>query len=129
METSGRSTPDQSARAKTRRLEIRERIKKSLIDQFFELDMYCYNVNAMEGRIGEDTAQKHFHQTKHSMQETYKANDRGEYIAAHTYTFHYLIRMYEKTFLPGESPVVDDTIFAQVLQSYLEHRWILPNSI
>ena len=41
------------------------------------------------------------------MQAPYKAGDRGEFIAAHTYTFHYLQRLYEQTFLPGETPVTD----------------------
>ena len=60
QETSEHSTPDQQARAKDRRLKIREQIKSAMVDQFFERDMYFYTVNAMEGRIGEDSPQKYF---------------------------------------------------------------------
>ncbi|MCL6269480.1 hypothetical protein M3P05_05940 [Sansalvadorimonas sp. 2012CJ34-2] len=119
-ETSASSSPSQQKRARKKRLEIREQVKSSMMDQFMERDMYYFTVNAMEGHIGEKSPQKYFHQAKHSMQAPYKAHDRGEFIAAHTYTFHFLKKLYESTFLPGETPVSDDAIFFQVLQNYLE---------
>ena len=103
-----------------RRFAIRDKLKKAIVDQFLERDMYYYTVNAMEGHVGEEAPQEHFHSAKHSMQDTYNAKDRGEFIAAHIYSYYNLHRLYEQTFLQGESPVINDAVFQQVLEQHIE---------
>ncbi|WP_087112809.1 hypothetical protein [Parendozoicomonas haliclonae] len=102
------------------RLEIRDSLKKAMVDQYLERDMYYFTVNAMEGHIGEEAPQEHFHKAKHSMQEIYRASNRGDYIAAHIYTFYNLHTLYEKTFLLPESPTIQDSSFQQVLEHHIE---------
>ncbi|WP_281646614.1 hypothetical protein [Parendozoicomonas sp. Alg238-R29] len=105
---------------KEQRLAIREVLKKAMVDQFIERDMYYFTVNAMEGRVGEESSQTPFHTAKHSLQKVYGAKDRGEFIAAHIYSFFHLHQLYKDTFLPGETPEGDDPVFNKVLQDNIE---------
>ena len=107
-------------RLNNERQALRELLKKAMVDQYMERDMYYFTVNAMEGHVGEEAPQKHFHHAKHSMQAVYGAKNRGQYIAAHIYSFHHLYQLYQATFTAGECPVVNDTIFHQVLQQHIE---------
>ncbi len=112
--------PQEKQRLKKELLIIRDTLKKAIVDQYLERDMYCYTVNAMEGHVGEQAPQKPFHDAKHSMQEIYKASSRGEYFAAHIYSFYNLHRLYEQTFIPPETAVLQDGVFQQVLEHHIE---------
>ena len=102
------------------RLAIREALKKAIVDQHIERDMYYFTVNAMEGSVGEEAPQKSFHDIKHSMQRTYGAKDRGQFIAAHIYSFYHLHQLYKDTFLPLERPEEHDPIFHAALEKTIE---------
>ncbi|MTI12625.1 hypothetical protein [Sansalvadorimonas verongulae] len=102
------------------RLAIRETLKKAIVDQHIERDMYYFTVNAMEGSVGEEAPQKSFHDIKRSMQRTYGAKDRGRFIAAHIYSFYHLHQLYKDTFLPLERPEENDPIFHAALERTIE---------
>lgn len=102
------------------RLLIRDALKKAMVDQYLERKFYCDTVNAMEGELGKNVSPAHFKNAKKSMETVYKVNNRGAYLAAHTYSFYHLHRLYEQTFIPPETPVLDDGIFQQVLDQHIE---------
>ena len=102
------------------RLAIRETLKKAIVDQYIEREMYYFTVNSMEGSVGKEAPQKSFHDAKHDMQKIYNAKDRGEFIAAHIYSFYHLHQLYKDTFLPGETPELNDEIFHAALERSIE---------
>ena len=116
-----RDTPlrEQSS-ATQERLAIRETLKKAIVDQYIEREMYYFTVNSMEGSVGKEAPQKSFHDAKHDMQKVYNAKDRGEFIAAHIYSFYHLHQLYKDTFLPSESPELNDEIFHTALERSIE---------
>ena len=113
-------TDTQKEALKQDRLLIRDALKKAMVDQYLERKFYCDTVNTMEGQLGKNVSQKHFRNAKKSMEAVYKVNNRGAYLATHTYSFYHLHRLYEQTFIPSETPVLDDGIFQQVLDQHIK---------
>ncbi len=99
---------------------IREKMKRAIIDQYNERDLYYFTLNALDGRIGLKTDRHRLAASEASFRKTYNVKNRGEYIEAHTFTYFRLWMTYMMTFSDGENPLVDDALFALPLEQLIE---------
>ncbi len=103
------------------RIEIREKCKQAILDQYAERDLYYYTLNAMDGHIGVEAHQKkRLAAVEKSFREVVNARSRGEFIEIHTITYFRLWMTYMMTFNEGENPAVDDALFFQPLEQFIE---------
>ncbi|MRI33171.1 hypothetical protein EOPP23_09265 [Endozoicomonas sp. OPT23] len=107
--------------SKSARLEIREKCKQAILDQYAERDLYYHTLNAMDGHIGVEHHRKaRLATVEKSFREVVNAKSRGEFIEIHTFTYFRLWMTYMMTFTKDENPAVDDALFFQPLEQFIE---------
>ena len=106
---------------KATRLDIREKCKQAILDQYSERDLYYYTLNAMDGHTGVPSEQrKRLTEAEKSFRKTFNARGRGEFIEAHTFTYFRLWMTYMMTFTDHETPAIDDALFYYPLEQFIE---------